>query len=189
MPVSPGASQGQLILSKHPFESTGGKYLSYQRSVAQATISVNNRMINIFATHLAVESASWRWTEANELVSFAVGFSGDHIIVGDFNAGYTTPEMKFLTASFRDTWEEAVNGKTAVAYSDNRVCMDTRTRRSRIDYVLYSRNSPNLMLKSAQVPDTRDLSNKNVKLTLGTLDDNGVRPSDHNQTIATFEIK
>jgi hypothetical protein len=78
---------------------------------------------------------------------------------------------------------------TAVGYPDNPVGMHTRTRSGRIDYVLYSENSSYLALKGAQVPDSRDMNDKKVKVWLGTPDDKGVRPSDHNQYLATFEVK
>jgi hypothetical protein len=77
---------------------------------------------------------------------------------------------------------------TATAYSDNPVYMHTRTRRGRIDYVWLSKNS-NSVVKSAQIPDVRDLSNRNVVVSLGTADDWGVRPSDHNPAIAIIELR
>jgi mRNA deadenylase 3'-5' endonuclease subunit Ccr4 len=78
---------------------------------------------------------------------------------------------------------------TATAYPDNPVYMHTRTRRGRIDYVWYSTGSGNLFLQNTQIPDTRNLSQTNVVVTLGTLDDRGVRPSDHNPMLAYFEIR
>jgi hypothetical protein len=42
---------------------------------------------------------------------------------------------------------------------------------------------------STTVPDTRDLSNTNVVVSLGTLDDLGVRPSDHNLVVADLEVR
>jgi exonuclease III len=66
--------------------------------------------------------------------------------------------------------------------------MHTRTRRGRIDYVWVSRNA-NVVIKSTQIPDVRDLNNTNVVIFLGTADDKGVRPSDHNPMIAILEIR
>jgi hypothetical protein len=82
-----------------------------------------------------------------------------------------------------------MNAGTAVAYPDNPVAWMTRTRRGRIDYVFYSRAATNLVLKNTQIPDSRDLNNTNVVVWLGTADDKGVRPSDHNQMIANFEVR
>jgi hypothetical protein len=39
------------------------------------------------------------------------------------------------------------------------------------------------------MPDQRNLSNKNVVVTVGNSNDWGVRPSDHNFLITTFEVR
>jgi endonuclease/exonuclease/phosphatase family metal-dependent hydrolase len=184
-----GTTEGNLVLSKYSFSSTGGRYLSYQRSVAQVTINVNGRTINFFATHLDPDSSGARWTQVGELMSFASGYSESRIIVGDFNAGPDLSESVRMTSAYYDSWMRAMNAGTAVAYPDNPVYLHTRTRRGRIDYVYYSTASPYLVLQGTQVPDTRNLSQTNVVVYLGTLDDKGVRPSDHNPMIATFTIQ
>ena len=186
---APGIQEGNLILSKYSFISTSSRYLSYTRSVAQVTISVNGRTINFFGTHLDDGSSGARYTEVGELMSFAAGFSESRIICGDFNAGPDLSETVRMTSNYYDSWMRAMNIGTAVAYPDNPVYMHTRTRRGRIDYVWYSNATANLVLKSTQIPDTRDLNNKNVVVYLGTADDYGVRPSDHNPMIANFEIR
>ena len=78
--------------------------------------------------------------------------------------------------------------RTASAYPDNLVGLHTRTRRGRIDYVFYTRGSTDLVLRQTRIPDSRDLSNTNVTVTLGTLDDLGVRPSDHNHMVSDFDL-
>jgi endonuclease/exonuclease/phosphatase family metal-dependent hydrolase len=184
-----GTPEGNLIASKYPLSSKGGRYLSYQRSVAQATINVNGRTINFFATHLDPDSSGARWQQVGELMSFASGYSESRIIVGDFNAGPDLSESVRMTSAYYDTWMRAMNAGTAVAYPDNPVYLHTRTRRGRIDYVYYSLSSPYLVLQGTQVPDTRNLSQTNVVVYLGTADDKGVRPSDHNPMIATFTVQ
>src|SRR6185295_18343899 len=52
VPKAPGIAEGNLILSTYAFSSTSSRYLSYTRSIAQATINVGGRNINFFATHL-----------------------------------------------------------------------------------------------------------------------------------------
>jgi hypothetical protein len=42
--------------------------------------------------------------------------------------------------------------------------------------------------RAANIPDIRDLSNTNVVNRLGTLDDKGVRPSDHNLVVTDFDV-
>src|ERR1041384_7151435 len=40
VPKAPGIAEGNLILSTYAFSSTSSRYLSYTRSIAQATINV-----------------------------------------------------------------------------------------------------------------------------------------------------
>lgn len=188
LPKYDGTTEGNLILSKYSFSSTGGRYLSVQRSVAQATVNVGGRTIHFFATHLDDASSSNRYVQAGELLAYASGFGDSKIIVGDFNAGPDLSETVRMTSAFYDSWMRAMNAGAASAYPDNPIGMHTRTRRGRIDYVYYSLSS-NLSLVNTQVPDTRNLSQTNVSVILGTLDDKGVRPSDHNPVIANFQIQ
>src|SRR5689334_21928380 len=70
-----GTTEGNLILSKYPLVSTSSRFLSYQRSVAQATINISGRTINFFATHLDPDSSGARVQQISELTAFAAGFS------------------------------------------------------------------------------------------------------------------
>ena len=187
IPKYSGTDEGNLILSRHAFVSVNGRYLSANRSVAQATINVGGQNINFFATHLDDAASSNRVVEVGELKSFASGFSGTRIFTGDFNGGPDTAEALSMADSYSDAWIDAMNRGTASAYEDNPVGMHTRTRRGRIDYVFYSHNSV-LAANAARIPDSRDLNNPNVVIRLGTLDDKGVRPSDHNTVVADFDL-
>ena len=186
---APGIPEGNLILSKYSFVSTSSRYLSYERSVAQVTVNVSGKNFNFFATHLDAYSSSYRYQEVTELQSFMSGFAEPRIVGGDFNAGPDLSEAVHMAEQYYDSWLEAMNIGTATAYADNPVYLHTRTRRGRIDYLWASRGAGNLVIKSAQIPDVRDLNNKNVVIALGTADDWGVRPSDHNPMIAVVEIR
>jgi hypothetical protein len=129
-----------------------------------------------------------RQTQAAELISWTSSFASPRIVAGDMNAGNDTPEILALLTAFRDAWVDALNQSTASAYPDNPVWMNTRTRRWRIDFILYAAEVTSMTTKSANIPDTRDLSNTNVVNTLGTLDDKGVRPSDHNLVVSDFDV-
>ena len=188
VPKAPGIAEGNLILSRYNFAAVGSRYLSYQRSIAQATINIGGRDINFFATHLDHTSSALRQTEAAELLQWTGGFAAPRIVCGDMNAANDTPEVLALLAAYRDSWVDALNQGAASAYPDNPVWMNTRTRRWRIDFILYAADVTSLTAKSANIPDTRDLSNTNVVMTLGTLDDKGVRPSDHNLVVADFDV-
>ena len=122
-------------------------------------------------------------------MSYASSFSESRIIVGDFNAGPDLSESILMTNAYYDGWMRSMNAGTAAAYPDNPVQWQTRTRRGRIDYVYHSIASPSLVLQGTQIPDIRNLSQTNVVILLGTLDDKGVRPSDHNAMIATFLVQ
>jgi endonuclease/exonuclease/phosphatase family metal-dependent hydrolase len=183
-----GCTEGNLILTKGTILSTNSVYMSYQRSVAQATININGRVINFFVTHLDPDSTAARQQQIIELKNFASNYAEPRIIVGDFNFSPDWPEMSGMTSSYYDGWNEAFGAGTAAAYPDNPVEWQTRTRRGRIDYVFYSRGASGLSLRAAQIPDQRDLSRWATE-TIGTTDDRGVRPSDHNFMTATFALQ
>jgi len=188
VPKASGISEGNLILSKFSFAAVGSRYLSYTRSIAQATVNVGGRNINFFATHLDHTSSSLRQTQVSELLGWTSGFASPRIVAGDMNAANDTPEVLKLLGVFRDGWVDALNQGTASAYPDNPVWMNTRTRRWRIDFILFTAEITSMTAKSAKIPDTRDLSNTNVVNKLGTLDDKGVRPSDHNMVVTDFDV-
>ena len=52
---------------------------------------------------------------------------------------------------------------------------DGATKNGRIDYILYSKSAPNLVVVSSKVYDTRDA--------------NGYKPSDHRPVVTTFEVR
>lgn len=188
VPKAPGISEGNLILSKFAFAAVGSRYLSYTRSIAQATVNVGGRNINFFATHLDHTSSGLRQTQVSELLSWTGGFASPRIVAGDMNAANDTPEMLNMLGVYRDGWVDALNQGTASAYPDNPVWMNTRTRRWRIDFILFSAPVTSLTTKSANIPDTRDLANTSVVNALGTPDDKGVRPSDHNPVVTDFDV-
>jgi endonuclease/exonuclease/phosphatase family metal-dependent hydrolase len=188
VPKAPGINEGNLVLSTYSFSATGSRYLSYTRSIAQVTINVGGRSINFFATHLDHTSSTLRQTEAQELISWTSGFANPKIVAGDLNAANDTPEVISLLNVYRDSWVDALNQGAALAYPDNPVWLNTRTRRWRIDFILYSSDLTTFATRGTNIPDTRDLSNTNVVNLLGTLDDKGVRPSDHNLVVADFDV-
>ncbi|MEW6127531.1 MAG: endonuclease/exonuclease/phosphatase family protein, partial [Acidobacteriota bacterium] len=188
VPKYPGCTEGNFILTKWQIVSTSYRYLSYQRSVAQATLNINGKVVNFFTTHLDPDSSGYRSTQINEMKNFMSGFAEPRIVAGDFNAGPDWPEIASMTANYFDSWNEAYNAGSALAYPDNPVVWMTRTRRGRIDYIFYSRGASNLTLTGTHIPDLRDLSRTPVQY-IGTLDDKGVRPSDHNMMVATFQVR
>lgn len=188
VPKAPGIAEGNLILSTYAFTAVGSRYLSYTRSVAQGTINAGGRSINIFATHLDHTSSALRLTQANELAAWAAAFAPPRIVAGDMNAGNDTPELLRLLSEYRDSWVDSLNLSAAFAYPDNPVWLNTRTRRWRIDFILYSADTATFAARRSEIPDIRDLNNPNVVNALGTPDDKGVRPSDHNLVVTDFNV-
>lgn len=184
--IKPGDGVGQQILSRFPFVRTGGTYLSFGRSVAQVTVSVGSRTVNFFSTHLSFESAAWRTAQLTEMNAWMAGFGEQRIVAGDFNLIPTSGEYTVMTALYYDTWVEAARAGKAISYADN---PEGRTRKARLDYINYSKFASGLRLLEVRMPDQRDLSNKNVVTVVGNSNDWGVRPSDHNFLITTFEVR
>jgi len=186
VPITAGDTVGQQILSRHPLLSTSSLYMSFGRSVTQATVNVGGKAVNFFSTHLSFESSSWRSTQLDQMNSWLAGFAEPRIVAGDFNLWDGLAEYATMTAMHYDSWKQAKNAGTAVAYSDN---PEGKTRGGRLDYILYSKFASNLALIEVRIPDQRDLNNKNVAITVGNSNDWGVRPSDHNFLVSTFELR
>jgi endonuclease/exonuclease/phosphatase family metal-dependent hydrolase len=164
--------QGNLVLTTYSIASRASHLLSYSRSVAQVSIVVNGRTVNVFSTHLDADSSSRRATQMEELKGWAGTFGEQRVLPGDYNAWPGAAEIPRMTSTSYDAWAEAKSQGTAVAYPGNTA---GNTRNSRIDYVFYSRQATKLVLKGARVFDTRDGS--------------GVMPSDHRPVMATFEVR
>jgi endonuclease/exonuclease/phosphatase family metal-dependent hydrolase len=192
-PKYAGCVEGVMVLSKWPIVSTAQYFMSYQMPIVESTLNVNGKLISFFATHFqwpnTATASAQRQVEAHELVSFASSFAEPRIVAGDFNAQLGTPEMAILFQQYSGGWDKAVSDGTATAYADNPVSLNTRTRRSRIDHVLYSKGATGVSVTAGGTPDQRAAgTGALVTVKIGTADDKGVRPSDHNFTWVSFDI-
>lgn len=183
--ISPGNSVGQQVLSRFPFQTTNLQYLSFTRSVGQVTVIIGGKTVNVFATHLTPDSQTYREQQLAEINGWMTNFSEQKILIGDFNLSPNWVEYGDMTAYCYDAWQQAYNVGTAIAYPDN---PDGRTRKGRIDYINFSKSATRLQLIEVRMPDQRDLNNHNVVITVGNSNDWGVRPSDHNFIMGTFQI-
>jgi endonuclease/exonuclease/phosphatase family metal-dependent hydrolase len=191
VPKYPGCVEGVMILSKWPIISTAQHFMSYQMPIVEATLKVNGKLISFFATHFQwPKSDSYqRQVEANELVSFASKFAEPRIIGGDLNAQVGTPEVDIILQQYYGGWDKAVSEATAASYADNPASLYTRTRRSRIDHILYSKSANGVSVTAGDIPDQRVAGTAAlVVVKIGTTDDEGVRPSDHNFSSVSFAI-
>jgi len=163
---------GCMILSRFPLIGADNQTLSGGRSAVNFEISVNGRTVNFTSTHLHPDSSSYRKEEINELTSWQKGKAEQRIVVGDFNATYTSTENSMMKQTYYDSWAVAQANGTDIAYAGNESGV---TRNGRIDFIYYSHGSANLTLKSSQVYDTRDSS--------------GHMPSDHRPLMSVFTVK
>jgi endonuclease/exonuclease/phosphatase family metal-dependent hydrolase len=191
VPKYPGCEEGVMVLSKWPIVSTASLYMSYQMPVAEATINVNGKQISFFSTHFQWPStaSAQRQVEANQMVAFASQFAEPRIIAGDLNAQVYTTEVETVLQQYYGAWDEAVSKGVAASYAANSPSAGTRTRRSRIDHIFYSKGASGVSVVDAEVPDQRAPNTAALVIVkIGTTDDNGVRPSDHNFIEATLNL-
>ncbi len=191
VPKYPGCPEGVMILSKWPIVSTEQYFMSYQMPIAEATLDVNGKYISFFATHFQWPEGAGaeRQVEATQLVAFASKFPEPRIIAGDLNAQVYTAEVGTILQQYYGEWDRAVGKGVATAYPDNPPSANTRTRRSRIDHIFSSKSASGVSVTGAEVPDQRAPNTASkVVVKIGTTDDNGVRPSDHNFIEVTFEL-
>lgn len=147
--------QGNLILSRIRIESCQSHLLSAMRSVARATVLVNNVMVAVFSTHLDDASASTRATQVAEITTAAAAAPADRLLMGDFNASPGAAELELLRTGWDDAWAVAAAAGTAVSYPGNAA---GNTRNSRIDQIWRFKAGARLVLQSAQVYDTGTIS-------------------------------
>jgi endonuclease/exonuclease/phosphatase family metal-dependent hydrolase len=174
MRVGTGSSRGigNAVLSRFPLVSTSYCQLSGKRNAVHLGVVVNGRSINLWSTHLAVESGSYRVDEAETLLSCMDNFSEQRLVAGDFNSQSGAKEIRMMTDDHTDIWSKAKSLSAAKNYSGN---CDGCTRNSRIDYMFLSKGASRLTLKSAQIIDTRNSS--------------GTMASDHKPMLVVYSVK
>ncbi len=169
-----GYMKGNMVMSRLPMEDTSSCLLtaSVDRRGAHVSVRVNNRTVNIWNVHLDVDSGKVRLAETRALQGCQRNWAEARIAAGDFNMQAGTAEHKSMLEGHEDAWTAAKKmGKTS-NYNAN---CDGCTRNSRIDYVFTSKKASFLVLKSAQIFDTRDAR--------------GVMPSDHKPLLVIYDVK
>jgi len=142
---------------------------TYNRKSAHIGMVFNGRPINVWSSHLGLESSAVRTAEVKALKVCEGGWPQARIAAGDYNMQADTTEYNTIAVDHHDAWRAA---PVKLNYSGN---CDGCTRNSRIDYVFSSKAATWLVLKQVQIPDTRNSS--------------GVMPSDHKPMIVTYEVR
>jgi endonuclease/exonuclease/phosphatase family metal-dependent hydrolase len=165
--------KGNLILSTYPIQASDRYELVHNadRSIGMAAINVNGRPITLISTHLDPYDASLRLVQAQEVTTWSAAQPENRIITGDMNAWPDQTSIGHINQTYYDSWTVAANQGAATAFAGNA----GETKNGRIDYIFYSKNSPNLAVMSSQVYDTRDSA--------------GVMPSDHRPVLTTFIVR
>jgi len=167
------SGKGNLILSTYPIQASDRYELVHNadRSIGMAMITVNGRSVTLISTHLDPYDQALRLTQASEVTAWSSAQPENRIVTGDMNAWPDQTSIAHFNKTYNDSWTVAAQQGTAVAFSGNA----GETKNGRIDYIFYSKSSPNLAVKSSQVYDTRDAS--------------GVMPSDHRPVLTTFIVQ
>jgi endonuclease/exonuclease/phosphatase family metal-dependent hydrolase len=169
--VTSGGSNGvgNVVLSRLAPVATGSALLSYDRGIAEMTVNVNGRNVNIYSTHLAHDSAYWRGVQVSEILRWVTNWSDPRIIMGDFNTWPNTSEYYNMASAYQDAWVAGLSAGTAWAYNGTGATRGD----SRLDYVFHSKNSV-LTLQGIKVVDTRL---------------NGLAASDHDPIVAVYTVQ
>ncbi len=165
--------KGHVILSTYPLESSDFFDMSWDRVAAMARITVNGRTISLVVTHLDPDSQTRRLAQAKEAIQWSTGIAENRILTGDMNAWPDQSSILEYYKTYNDSWAVAEAAGKAISFSG--LNPSGATKNGRIDYVLYSKKSTNLVVLGSQVYDTRDA--------------NGVMPSDHRPVLTTFDVR
>ena len=139
------------------------------RMSAHIGVMVNGRGVNVWSSHLSLDSSAERTAEVQALQACGRQWAEGRVYAGDYNMQAGSAEYNAAASGHKDAWATA---PTKLNYSGN---CDGCTKNSRIDYVFTSNGATTLALKSAQVFDTRNAS--------------GVMASDHKPMLIVYEVK
>ena len=168
------SGRGNQVLTRLPVQSAS--LCTYNGSADRVAAHVGavagGRVVNLWSTHLAVDSSSTRAAEILALQNCASQWGEARVLAGDFNLQWTSGEYAVAAGSYVDAWAQARSLGATINYDGN---CDGCTRNSRIDYVFASHGAPWLQLQWAQVFDTRD--------------GNGYMPSDHKPLLIVYQVR
>jgi len=154
---------GVAVLSRYPIEDTDSHYLSYTRSAALVRVTVNGRIVHFVSTHLDHQYSSKRLVQVRELKSWLTQFAEQRIVAGDFNYYPGTTEINEMASTYYDAWAVAKSKGTATSGGYN---PEGNTRKTRIDYVFYSKYASRLSLVSAYTSDWSGISDHRAVLAV-----------------------
>lgn len=164
---------GIMIVSRLPITARSKCLVnaSANRHAIHIGTAVNGRPLNVWNSHLALDSSAVRTSETRALQACEQALPEARVAAGDYNMQAGSAEYNSMIEGHVDAWVAAKALGTAVNYPGN---CDGCTRNSRIDYVFTSKGASWLRLKSAEVFDTRDAK--------------GVMASDHKPLLVVYDV-
>lgn len=136
--INSASTEGNVILTRLPviaqntyqLHATSDYTILYaNRSVAQATVRVGSVDVNVFATHLDYYNTSYRTTQEQQLMSWALNFGGPRLVAGDFNSWWGEYWITNMMTQYTDTWQD-YTGSNQNGYTVNQAV--------RFDYIFRS---------------------------------------------------
>ncbi len=133
-----GSTEGNVILTSLPVQSqntyqmhatSDWSQLYSNRSVAQATVRVGTVDVSVFSTHLDYYSTSYRTTQLQQLMTWALNFGGPRLVSGDFNSWWGEYWITNMQSQYTDTWQD-YTGSNQNGYTVNNAV--------RFDYIFRS---------------------------------------------------
>ena len=161
-------TEGLVLLTKRSMTPVAMTALVDSRIGLQTAIS-DAYGLPVVVTHLTsgASASGTRTQQVAQLAAWANGFGAPRVVMGDFNADTSAPELQPLLGSYRDAWTDAAQAGRASGNPNSHGS-------SRIDYIFYVPGNA-LAVDSAQAIDTASLI--------------GVEASDHSPVVATFIVR
>lgn len=136
--INASATEGNVILTRLPVVSqntfqmhatSNYSEMYANRSVAQATVRVGGVDVSVFSTHLDYYNTSYRTTQLQQLMSWALNFGGPRLVSGDFNSWWGEYWITTMMSQYTDTWQD-YTGSNQNGYTVNNAV--------RFDYIFRS---------------------------------------------------
>jgi len=198
-------TEGQAVFSKYPVSGGDSHNVviagSESQTIVKATVTIGGRALTFFVVDQDDVSASVRLTQAQSFSGWANGFAEPRFVGGDFNEESGNAMTQWLDDTKARYFDDWVVGTPDILYTGN----NGRTRRSRLDHILSSKDATGVAVGQTKVWDLRIAGTtcsqvvtllckpENGECTNGCdssfVDDQQVRPSDHIPLSVDFTVQ
>jgi len=163
-PVGGSSSEGNLLLSRYPYLSSGYREIGPSswggnRTAARGEILVNGVAIQIFNTHLDWNphgDTTNRTTNLTQLLEWSGTFPAPKMLIGDFNSNYWEWWITEIKKTYTDTYQDVTGSAAGPA---------THQNGWRPDYIFRSRASASSIVPTAAWVVSTTLSDHRPMMT------------------------